>query len=94
MFGIPAPAFHAVFVGNVEFLRGLTLLVGLGTRLVSLPLACTMLVAIFTSAIKDVEGIADFLALDEFLYLAVLLWLTLILKRVTLPGLGGDSQRP
>ncbi len=76
--GIPAPAFHAILVGNVEWVGGILLLLGLATRAISLPLIVTMSVAIGTSALGDVEGVLDFLALDEFLYLAVLLWLMLV----------------
>jgi putative oxidoreductase len=44
--GIPAPEVMAPFVGVVETVGGLTLLVGLGTRLVAIPLLVDMLVAI------------------------------------------------
>lgn len=70
--GIPAPSFHAVLVGNVEFLGGILLVVGLLTRLVSIPLAVTMGVAILTAMLPDVEGPLDFITLDETLYLAIL----------------------
>lgn len=47
--GIPAPHFHAILVGCTEFFGGLALIFGLLTRLVSIPLAITMIVAIFTA---------------------------------------------
>lgn len=47
--GIPAPHFQAVFVGGTEFLGGLALILGLLTRLAAIPLAITMIVAIFTA---------------------------------------------
>src|SRR4030095_6129681 len=46
---IPYPAFNAVFVGCAELLGGLCLIGGLLTRLVSIPLAVTMITAIFTA---------------------------------------------
>ena len=45
--GLPAPAFLAALAAGAEFLGGLLLLPGLATRLVAIPLAVTMLVAIF-----------------------------------------------
>jgi putative oxidoreductase len=47
--GIPAPALSAYFVSALEFGGGLLLLVGLGSRLIALPLAFDMLVAYITA---------------------------------------------
>lgn len=46
--GIPMPGISAVVVTFVELIGGLLLIVGLFTRLVSIPLAVTMVVAIVT----------------------------------------------
>ena len=43
--GIPAPALNAWFVSGLEFGGGLLLILGLGSRLIALPLAIDMLVA-------------------------------------------------
>src|ERR1700722_15240953 len=43
---IPAPGFNARLAASTEFFGGILVLVGLGTRLASLPLAFTMVVAI------------------------------------------------
>ncbi len=43
--GIPAPALNAYFVSGLEFGGGLLLLLGLGSRLIALPLAIDMIVA-------------------------------------------------
>ena len=47
--GIPAPAANAAFVGTVELLGGICLLLGLGTRLAAFLLLGTMMVAILTA---------------------------------------------
>jgi putative oxidoreductase len=43
--GIPAPALNAWFVSGLEFAGGLLLILGLGSRLIALPLAIDMIVA-------------------------------------------------
>jgi putative oxidoreductase len=47
--GIPAPALNAYFVSGLEFAGGLLLLLGLGSRLVALPLTIDMIVAYITA---------------------------------------------
>jgi putative oxidoreductase len=54
--GIPAPEFMANFVGVVEIVAGLLLVVGLATRLAAIPLVFNMLVAIFTSKLPLLFG--------------------------------------
>lgn len=49
--GIPSPAFTAPFVGVVEILFGSLVIVGLMTRLASIPLLIDMSVAIVTTKI-------------------------------------------
>jgi putative oxidoreductase len=49
--GIPAPQFFAPFVGLVEIVCGALLIVGLLTRLASIPLLINILVAIATTKI-------------------------------------------
>jgi putative oxidoreductase len=75
---IPAPQVNAVVASSTEFLGGLLLLVGLGTRLVSLPLAFTMVEAIFTARRAEIDGITTLLGFIEFSYLAMLVWLALV----------------
>src|SRR5438045_2391292 len=69
---IPAPAFQARFVAGTEFICGLCVAVGALTRLVSIPLICTMIVAILTAKLEDVEGWSDVLAFSEYLYIVLL----------------------
>jgi len=49
--GIPAPAFFAPFVGVVEIVCGLLLVLGLATRLATIPLLIDISVAIATTKI-------------------------------------------
>jgi putative oxidoreductase len=62
--GIPAPALNAWFVSGLELFGGVLLLVGLGSRLIALPLAIDMLVAYITA---DREALGSiFSAPDKF----------------------------
>ncbi len=47
--GIPAPMFMALLAGSAELFGGIALLFGLATRLMSIPLLITMLVAALTA---------------------------------------------
>lgn len=72
---IPAPTFHAALVGSVELLGGVALILGVLTRLAALPLVITMVVAIVTAHLPEVEGALELLTIDETIYLAILLLL-------------------
>jgi putative oxidoreductase len=76
--GIPAPGFHATLVGYSELICGALLVLGLLTRLATVPLIISMIVAILTAKRKDLHGIFDLVGFDEFTYLAVLVMLALI----------------
>ena len=73
--GIPAPTFNAALSGWTEFLGGLLIVLGLFTRLVSVPLFINMLVATLAVKLKKVGGLDDFVELDEPLYALSFLWL-------------------
>jgi putative oxidoreductase len=47
--GIPAPHINAIMAGSTECFGGLLLAIGLGSRLVSIPLAFTMIIAYATA---------------------------------------------
>src|SRR4051794_32432807 len=47
--GLPLPKLNAIMAGTTEMVGGLLLLIGLGSRLVSVPLAFTMAVAYATA---------------------------------------------
>lgn len=65
--GLPAPTLMAVLATAAEFLGGILLVVGLLTRLAALPLAVTMLVALFVAHLSG-----GFFAPDGFEYVLVL----------------------
>jgi len=54
---LPLPKLNAIAAGSVECLGGLFLLVGLGSRLVSVPLIFTMIVAYATGDSEALHGI-------------------------------------
>ena len=74
--GIPAPHIQAVFVSWVELVCGALVLVGFATRLASIPLICTMIVALITAKAEDIAGVSDLVGTIEFTYSALAVWLT------------------
>jgi putative oxidoreductase len=72
---IPAPGFNARLVACTELIGGALLLVGLGTRLVSLPLAFTMVVAILTARRPHIDGLTTLVGFEEWSYLVFFIWL-------------------
>jgi putative oxidoreductase len=99
---IPAPGFHARLVAGTEFFGGLLVLVGLGTRLVSLPLAFTMVIAILTAKRPNIDGLTTLVGFEEWSYLVMFLWIALagagplsldaLIRRVRRPHRGRDDQ--
>ena len=69
---IPAAAIQAPFIATLEFVGGLLLLVGLGTRIFGFLLGCTMVVAMLTAIDFAGKGLSDFLYLSEWLLLLLL----------------------
>ena len=76
--GIPAPGLNAVVVGYSELLCGAALVVGLLTRLATIPLVVSMIVALLTARAKDIHGIFDLVGQDEFTYLVVLVMIAIL----------------
>ena len=74
---IPAPAFQARLAAGTEFFGGILVLLGLGARLASLPMAFTMVVAIATARWKDVDGLTSLLGLEEWSYIVFFIWIAL-----------------
>ena len=80
---VPFPQFNAVFVSAVEFVCGVLLVLGALTPLACALLAFVMLMAITTTAIRNIKAtcplgwVSEFLYLPEVLLLVILLWLFL-----------------
>jgi putative oxidoreductase len=75
--GIPAPAIQAPFVAGVELIGGTLVLLGLGSRVASVLLCCTMVVALVTAKRADIHGVPDLFGTVEWTYLALLGWIAL-----------------
>jgi putative oxidoreductase len=76
--GIPAPGFNAVLVGYSELLCGAALVLGLFTRLATLPLIVSMIIAIATARLSDLHGLFDLVGFEEFTYLVVLVMIAIL----------------
>jgi putative oxidoreductase len=73
--GIPFPHLNAFITASIELFGGICVILGFATRLVSIPLAFIMLVAILTAHIEKVKTLGDFLYLPEVLLLLIFVWL-------------------
>jgi putative oxidoreductase len=75
--GIPAPSVQAPFAAFTEFSCGALLMFGLGTRIAGVVLTVLMTVATITARLKEAKigGILDFLYLNEWLLILLLVWL-------------------
>ncbi len=71
--GLPAPTLNAILAGGTECAGGLLLLLGLGARLVSVPLAFVMIVAYATADREAVQALFSdpekFVTAAPFLFL-------------------------
>jgi putative oxidoreductase len=80
---VPFPDFNALFASMVECVGGLLLILGAITPLACAMLSGLMIVAISTTAIRNIKAtsflgwLSEFLYLPEVLYLVILLWLFL-----------------
>ncbi len=75
---IPAPGLNAVVVGWSELLCGAALVIGLFTRLATIPLIVSMVVAILTAKRGDIHGFFDLVAFEETTYLLVLVMIAIL----------------
>ena len=80
---VPFPEFNTLLVSAVEFVFGLLLILGAITPLACVMLSGIMIVAIATTAIRNIKAtsslgrLSEFLYLPEVLYLVILFWLFL-----------------
>jgi putative oxidoreductase len=65
--GIPAPALNAWFISGLEMAGGILLILGLGSRLIALPLAIDMIVAY---VVADREALGDIFSDPDKFYAA------------------------
>lgn len=70
--GIPMPGLNAVVVSYSELVCGALLVVGLASRLATIPLIVSMAVALLTAKAADIHGLPDLFGAVEFTYLALL----------------------
>lgn len=73
--GIPFPAFSAALSAWVEFIGGALMILGLATRLTMIPMIINMLVAMALVVLPPIATLAEFVELDETLYVLVFFWL-------------------
>jgi putative oxidoreductase len=73
--GIPHPELQAPFAVGTELVCGTLVLIGLFTRIASVPLIITMMVAILTAQKDNVGSVGDLFGLIEWCYIALLVWL-------------------
>jgi len=75
--GIPYPQIQAPFASANEFVCGALVLLGLATRVASIPLIVVMLVAIRSAQWENVDSAAALLGLLEWSYIAIFAWLAI-----------------
>lgn len=78
--GLPFPRVNAGFIGSLEFVGGLCVILGLGTRIFAFLLSCTMVVALLTADRENFlknfpNGLTDVVPVVYGLFL---LWLILL----------------
>jgi putative oxidoreductase len=69
---IPAPWFNATLVGYSELLCGTALVIGLASRLATIPLCVSMLVALATAKASEIHGVIDLIGQEELAYVVML----------------------
>jgi len=73
--GIPHPELQAPFAATTELVCGALMLIGLFTRIATVPLVIVMMVAIMTAQRENVGSLGDVFGLSEYLYIMLLVWL-------------------
>ncbi len=73
--GIPRPELQAPFASGNELVCGALLVVGLCTRLVTIPLIVVMIVALVTAQRENAASLGDLFGLIEYLYVTLLVWI-------------------
>lgn len=72
---IPFAFIQAPLVSGLELIGGLFILIGLFTRISTIPLIVIMSVALLTAKADDLTDLSALFGLSEFLYIVLLSWL-------------------
>jgi len=75
---VPFPGFNAFLVSTVEFVFGAFLILGFATPLACVMLGAVMIVAIATTAVRNIKATSPLGWLSEFLYLPEVLYLVIL----------------
>ncbi|NBV83740.1 DoxX family protein, partial [bacterium] len=70
--GIPFPHVNALFSSSTEIVAGILILIGLFTRIATIPLIIIMIVAIATAQAVNVKSVLEFAGLQEWDYIVIL----------------------
>lgn len=73
--GVPFPAFSAGLSAWTELVGGALIMLGLFTRLISIPMIINMIVAIVLVVSTNFQGIDEFVEADETVYILIFFWL-------------------
>jgi len=73
--GIPYPHILTPFVSGVEFFGGICLMLGFLTRIAGGMLAGTMVVAVISAKLMDIDSLETLLGFEEVSYFALFFWL-------------------
>jgi len=73
--GIPAPELQAPLASFTELVCGALILAGLFTRLASVPLVITMIVATATAKKEAIHAVDDLFGIVEYLYILILMYI-------------------
>jgi putative oxidoreductase len=73
--GIPAAGAQAAMVSTIEFVGGVLVFVGLGTRIAAALLVGVMTVATLTAQLPQVDHLWDLAGTIELTYLVIFVWL-------------------
>lgn len=73
--GVPFPAFSAGLSAWTELVGGALIMLGLFTRLISIPMIINMVVAIVLVVSANFQGIDEFVEADETVYILIFFWL-------------------
>jgi putative oxidoreductase len=75
---IPMPALNAFVASWTELIGGSLLVIGLASRLASVPLVVTMIVALITAKRAEIHGLPDLFGEIEWTYLALLVVIAIV----------------